>query len=463
MEFSFDFMGNRFGPIGNSSPLCFMAGPCVIESRAHALEVASALKEIFDSHRVPFIFKSSFDKANRSSGGSWRGPGMVKGLDILAQVRESLRVPIITDIHLPSQAKPVAEVADILQIPAFLCRQTDLILSAAGTGKPLNIKKGQFVAPWQMKNVVAKARAAGNERICLCERGTSFGYGDLVVDMRGLEVMKSMAPVVLDATHSVQRPGALGTASGGERAFVPVLARAGVAIGIAGLFLEVHPDPDHAPCDGPNMLPLCDLPTFLERMTALDTLVKTFTAPPLPNCNVRHISSSTPRLHEEGRLLTRLEKICVIITDVDGVLTDGGLYYNDTGECIKKFSVRDGLAVKMLRDIGIEIAVISGRDSPALRARLADLSIKHFALGVTDKKNAFFNLLPQLMCPADNTAYIGDDLPDLDVFPHCGLSITVGDAPEYMKSKAELVLSRSGGSGVLRELADLICDGRSIY
>lgn len=275
MDFSFEFQGKQFGPVGNNAPLFCIAGPCALESRAHALEVAAALKEIFAAAHMPFLYKSSFDKANRSSGASFRGVGMAEGISILAEVRERVGVPVLTDVHSPEQAAPVAEVADMLQTPAFLCRQTDLVTAVAATGKPVNIKKGQFLAPWEMENVLQKARATGNERICLCERGTSFGYGSLVVDMRGLEIMKNFgAPVVFDATHSVQLPGALGDRSGGQREFVPVLARAAVAVGVAGLFLEVHPDPDSAPCDGPNMLALRDLPALLEQLKAFDRLAK---------------------------------------------------------------------------------------------------------------------------------------------------------------------------------------------
>ncbi|WP_298068400.1 3-deoxy-8-phosphooctulonate synthase [uncultured Mailhella sp.] len=274
--FTLEFHGRPYITADNAAPLFFIAGPCAIESRSHALEVSAALKEIFAAAGVPFIYKSSFDKANRSSGSGFRGVGMAEGLSILAEVRDSRGVPVLTDIHTAEQAAPVAEVADFLQTPAFLCRQTDLILAAASTGKPVNIKKGQFLAPWEMENVVAKARSTGNERISLCERGTSFGYGNLVVDMRGLEIMKRFGPVVFDATHCVQLPGAQGTCSGGQREFVPVLARAAVSVGVAGVFMEVHPDPDKAPCDGPNMLALKDLPRFLSMLKAFDRLAKEY-------------------------------------------------------------------------------------------------------------------------------------------------------------------------------------------
>lgn len=259
----------------NALPLAVIAGPCAMESRSQTLEAAAALKEIFTAARVPLIFKSSFDKANRSSGTSFRGVGMAEGLAILADVREQYALPVVTDIHLPEQAVPVAEAADMLQIPAFLCRQTDLLLAAAATGKPVNIKKGQFLSPWEMRHVLRKAISTGNDRICLCERGTSFGYNNLVVDMRGLEVMKDTGyPVIFDATHSVQLPGAGDGKSGGQREFVATLARAAIAVGVAGIFLETHPDPDKAPCDGPNMLPFSALPSLLALLGELDRLIK---------------------------------------------------------------------------------------------------------------------------------------------------------------------------------------------
>lgn len=272
--FDLEFNGSPYIKVDNQSPLFFIAGPCAIESRSHALEVSAALKEIFSAAGIPFIYKSSFDKANRSSGAGFRGVGMKEGLSILAEVRESRNIPVLTDIHTAEQAAPVAEVVDYLQTPAFLCRQTDFILAAAATMKPVNIKKGQFLAPWEMENVVKKARSTGNERISVCERGTSFGYGNLVVDMRGLEIMKKFAPVIFDATHSVQLPGAQGSCSGGQREFVPTLARAATAVGVAGIFMEVHPDPDKAPCDGPNMLAVKTLPILLGQLKRFDLLNK---------------------------------------------------------------------------------------------------------------------------------------------------------------------------------------------
>ena len=261
--------------IGNDLPLTLIAGPCVIESRAHALETARALGEITEKAGIGLIYKSSFDKANRTSVDSPRGVGMAEGLAILAEVREAVGCPVLTDVHSPDQCAPTAESVDVLQIPAFLCRQTDLVIAAAETGRALNIKKGQFLAPWDMVNVVAKAESAGNRDVLLCERGASFGYNTLVSDMRSLPILAQTGyPVVFDATHSVQQPGGLGGRSGGQREFVPVLARAAVAVGVAAVFMETHQDPDNAPSDGPNMVPIADMPELLARLVALDRLTK---------------------------------------------------------------------------------------------------------------------------------------------------------------------------------------------
>jgi 2-dehydro-3-deoxyphosphooctonate aldolase (KDO 8-P synthase) len=265
------------GPVtvGNDLPLALIAGPCALESRSHALEMAAALAELSRKLKIGLIYKTSFDKANRTSIGSNRGIGLDEGLPILAEVRERTGLPVLSDVHLPEQCAPVAEAVDVLQIPAFLCRQTDLVVAAAETGKPLNIKKGQFLAPWDMKNVVAKAEAAGNRDVMVCERGASFGYNTLVSDMRALPVLaETGCPVVFDATHSVQQPGGQGTSSGGERRFVPVLARAAVAVGVAAVFMETHENPDSAPSDGPNMIALRDLEGVVKDLMAFDRLAK---------------------------------------------------------------------------------------------------------------------------------------------------------------------------------------------
>ena len=261
--------------IGNDLPLKFLIGPNTLESRAHAMEMSAALKEIAEKFKIELIYKTSFDKANRSSVKSERGVGLDAALPIFAEIREKTGLPVITDVHEKEQCARIAEVVDILQIPAFLCRQTDLLLAAGKTGRPINVKKGQFLAPWDMTNIVTKIATTGNDKIMLCERGVSFGYNTLVTDMRAFPIMaQTGCPVVFDATHSVQQPGGQGDRAGGQREFVPVLARATVAVGLAAIFIETHPDPDHAPCDGPSMTPLKQLPDLLGDLIELDRIAK---------------------------------------------------------------------------------------------------------------------------------------------------------------------------------------------
>ena len=261
--------------IGGGEKLAFIAGPCQMESRQHALETAQALKEIADRLGVGLIYKTSYDKANRTSANAARGIGMADALPIFAEIREVTGMPTLTDVHEVEHCAPVAEAVDVIQIPAFLCRQTDLLLAAAATGRAINIKKGQFLAPWDMKNVIAKVTGAGNPNVMACERGVSFGYNTLVSDMRALPVLRDIGcPVVFDATHSVQQPGGQGTSSGGEREFVPVLARAAVAVGVDAVFIETHPDPDHAPSDGPNMVPLNQFEALAAELLEYDALTK---------------------------------------------------------------------------------------------------------------------------------------------------------------------------------------------
>lgn len=261
--------------IANDRPLVLIAGPCALESRDHAHEMCGALKELTGKLNIPFIYKTSYDKANRTSLKGARGLGMDKGLEILAEVGKKFNVPTLTDVHLPDHCAPVAEAVDVLQIPAFLCRQTDLLIAAAKTGRAINVKKGQFLAPWDMENVAAKISQSGNDNIMLCERGASFGYNTLISDMRSIPIMqKTGYPVIYDATHSVQQPGGQGASSGGDRTMVPVLARAAVAVGVAGVFMETHQDPDKAPSDGPNMVKFKDLPQILETLVKLDRIAK---------------------------------------------------------------------------------------------------------------------------------------------------------------------------------------------
>jgi 2-dehydro-3-deoxyphosphooctonate aldolase (KDO 8-P synthase) len=262
--------------VGNDLPLVLIAGPCALESRAHALEVSAALLEITRKLGIPLIYKTSFDKANRTSLTGARGVGFDNGLPILAEIRDTRGIPVLTDVHLPEQCAPTAEAVDVLQIPAYLCRQTDLLVAAAKTGAAINIKKGQFLAPWDMQHVAAKVAESGNQRVLLCERGASFGYNTLISDMRSLPVLAETGyPVVFDATHSVQQPGGQGGRSGGERRHVETLARAAVAVGVAAVFMETHEDPDRAPSDGPNMVPLRAMPDLLEILIAFDRLAKT--------------------------------------------------------------------------------------------------------------------------------------------------------------------------------------------
>ena len=265
--------------VGQNQPFTLIAGPCQIESREHALEMADAISSLCRELGIGLIYKSSFDKANRSSVNAARGVGMDAGLDILASIRERFGVPVLTDVHTAEQCEPSAQAVDVLQIPAFLCRQTDLLLAAGKTGRAINIKKGQFLAPWDMANVAAKIASTGNERIMLCDRGTSFGYNTLVSDMRGLPIMAQTGyPVVFDATHSIQQPGGLGASTGGQREFVEPLARAALSIGVAAVFIETHQDPDHAPSDGPTMVPLSEMRGLLTRLKAFDALAKSFLA-----------------------------------------------------------------------------------------------------------------------------------------------------------------------------------------
>jgi 2-dehydro-3-deoxyphosphooctonate aldolase (KDO 8-P synthase) len=261
--------------IANNKPFVLIAGPCQMESREHAFDMCGALKELTSKLGIPFIYKTSYDKANRTSLKAARGIGMDKGLEIFSDLKKEFGVPVLTDVHLPEHCEPVAKIVDVLQIPAFLCRQTDLLVAAAKTGRVINVKKGQFLAPWDMQNVAKKIAESGNDNILLCERGASFGYNTLVSDMRSIPIMqKTGYPVIFDATHSVQQPGGQGTSSGGDRTMVPVLARAAVAVGVAGVFMETHQDPDHAPSDGPNMVYLKNMLQILENLKEFDVLAK---------------------------------------------------------------------------------------------------------------------------------------------------------------------------------------------
>lgn len=435
-----------------SQGLFFIAGPCVIESEQLALHVARALARIRDSVGAPIIFKSSFDKANRTSVDSFRGPGIEKGLAILSTVREKTGLPVISDIHTPDQAALAGEVLDIIQIPAFLSRQTDLLLAAGRTGRPVNIKKGQFQAPQDMEYAVKKVLSTGNDRIMLTERGTSFGYRDLVVDMRSIVRMKELGyPVVFDATHSVQSPGAGEGRSGGDRSLVPPLARAAVAAGADGVFMEVHPEPDKALCDGPNSLALEDLESLARVLIEIRRMV--------PQEDVRHGNAGTsptdvPR--SEASLEDRLKKIRLVIFDVDGVLTDGRITFGGIDLEIKSFDVRDGHGIKIAMRCGLEVAFVTGRTSTVVARRAEDLGISKVYQGVWDKRPVMAELMNDLKLEADQVAVIGDDVVDIPLLRRAGVGFTVPEAPLEVLREADFITRHRGGFGAAREMVEVI-------
>lgn len=434
--------------IGGNRPFTLLAGPCAIESEQMAFDVAGKLKEICDKLSIPFVFKSSFDKANRTSAGAPRGIGMEKGLAVLQNIKQTLHVPVVTDVHETWQCNPVAEVVDILQIPAFLCRQTDLLLAAAATGKVVNIKKGQFLAPWDMKNIVAKMQGAGNENILLCERGTSFGYNNLVVDMTGLVEMRQLGyPVVFDATHSVQKPGGNGSSTGGNREMVPYLMRAALAVGIDGIFAEIHPDPDHAWSDGPNQLRLEDAERILTEACELDRLIKKLELPVKGN-----MSASTTSPMERKR-------IKLLLSDIDGVMTDGGMYYTSRGDFMKKFNAHDGMGLQLLRQKGVKTGIITSEDNDIARRRFEKLHLDYLVQGQRDggKLEAAKLICEQEHISLSEVAYIGDDVNCIQLLQQVGLAACPSDAVQQVKQIPGIIqLQRKGGDGCLREFTELI-------
>jgi 2-dehydro-3-deoxyphosphooctonate aldolase (KDO 8-P synthase) len=396
--------------------------------------MASELKKIVAARGVPFVFKASFDKANRTSVQSFRGPGMDEGLKVLAEVRERVGVPILTDIHEPGQADRVAAVADILQIPAFLCRQTDLIIAAVKTGKIVNVKKGQFLSPWEMKNVVDKAREAGNENLILTERGASFGYNNLVVDFRSFPIMQSFGcPVVFDITHSLQLPGGQGKSSGGQPQYIPHLARAGVAAGVDGLFMEVHDNPTKALSDGPN------------------AFFVAFTVGPVDR------DSQMP--HADVIQLAR--QVRLLLMDVDGVLTNGKLFFvpGTDGRLVetKMFDACDGASIGFARRSGIRTGIISGRSSPAVQHRAEDLSMEFIYQGLgRNKLPALQEILERSGVSTSEVCYVGDDVQDLPLLTRVGFPVAVSNARAEVRSRAAYVTTAEGGSGAIREVVELI-------
>jgi len=442
---------NRFD-IGGHNRFVLIAGPCAIETEQMTMEVAAALKEICEELHIHLIFKSSFDKANRSSVKSPRGVGLERGLQILQRVKTELGLPIVTDVHESWQCAEVAKVADMLQIPAFLSRQTDLLVAAAKTGKIVNVKKGQFMAPWDMKNVIDKLRDSGNENILLCERGSSFGYNNLVVDMTGLVEMRSYGfPVVFDATHSVQKPGGQGTTTGGNREMVPYLMRAALAIGVDAIFAEVHPDPDHAFSDGPNQLYLSGIREILQQAIAIDNITK--------NISDRYIPEAQNPQHETQNTEHRTRDIKLLLTDVDGVMTDSGMYYSESGDELKKFNAHDGMGLQLVRHKGIKTGIITSEDTKLVERRFQKLKLDYLYQGKRDggKLASVKEICAIEGITLDNVAYIGDDVNCFELLSAVGLAACPADALDAIKNIPGIIqMKKKGGEGCVREFVEMI-------
>jgi 2-dehydro-3-deoxyphosphooctonate aldolase (KDO 8-P synthase) len=451
---------NRFD-IGGNTRFVLIAGPCAIESEEMTMMVAAKLKEICEELQIHLIFKSSFDKANRSSVKSPRGLGMERGLEILQRVKTELNLPIVTDVHETWQCAPVAEVADMLQIPAFLSRQTDLLVAAAKTGKIVNVKKGQFMAPWDMKNVIDKLSDSGNENILLCERGSSFGYNNLVVDMTGLVEMRSYGfPVVFDATHAVQKPGGQGTSTGGNREMVPYLMRAALAVGVDAIFAEVHPDPDHAFSDGPNQLYLSEIKQILQQAIAIDNITKQLTVD----------SEQLTVYNKQETLQVKLQtancklqtKIKLLLTDVDGVLTDAGMYYTESGDEIKKFNTHDGMGLQIIRDKGIKTGIITSENTKMVERRFNKLKLDYLYQGKREggKLASVMEICEKEGITLSEVAYIGDDVNCFDLLSAVGLAACPANALDTIKNIPGMIqMKKKGGEGCVREFVEMIIAG----
>jgi 2-dehydro-3-deoxyphosphooctonate aldolase (KDO 8-P synthase) len=440
--------------IGGNARFALIAGPCAIESEEMTLAVARQLREICRELDIPLIFKSSFDKANRTSAKSPRGVGMEKGLQILQKVKTTFDLPVITDVHESWQCAHVARVADMLQIPAFLSRQTDLLIAAAKTGKAVNVKKGQFMAPWDMKNVVEKLSDAGNENILLCERGSSFGYNNLVVDMTGLVEMRRFGfPVVFDATHSVQKPGGQGASTGGNREMVPSLIYAALAVGVDAVFAEVHPDPDHAFSDGPNQLKLSSVRDILIQATAIDNITK-------------GISGRQPSDAEsQNETAPQTQKIKLLLTDVDGVLTDAGMYYSEQGDELKKFNARDGMGLQLIKRHNIKTGIITSEETQIVERRYNKLKLDFLVQGKRNggKLEAAKEICAKEGISLSQVAYIGDDVNCIELLSAVGLAACPKDAVTDVKNVRGIVrMNAKGGEGCVRELVEMIINREKI-
>ncbi len=441
---------NRFD-IGGNSRFVLIAGPCAIESEQMTMEVAAELKQICQDLDINLIFKSSFDKANRSSVKAPRGLGMKRGLEILQRVKTELDLPIVTDVHETWQCAPVAEVADMLQIPAFLSRQTDLLIAAAKTGKIVNVKKGQFMAPWDMKNVIDKLRDSGNENILLCERGSSFGYNNLIVDMTGLVEMRSYGyPVVFDATHAVQKPGGQGTSTGGNREMVPYLMRAALAVGVDAVFAEVHPDPEHAFSDGPNQIHLSKIREILEQAIAIDNITKQLAVSSKQQAVITKLPTPDSRLQTIIKLF---------LTDVDGVLTDAGMYYSEAGDELKKFNTHDGMGLQLIREKGIKTGIITSENTNMVERRFIKLKLDYLYQGKREggKLASVKEICDKEGITLAEVAYIGDDVNCFELLSSVGLAACPADALDTIKNIPGIIqMKKKGGEGCVREFVEMI-------
>ena len=441
---------NRF-VIGGKNRFVLIAGPCAIESEEMTMQVAAKLKEICEELDIHLIFKSSFDKANRSSVKAPRGLGMERGLEILQRVKTELNLPIVTDVHETWQCAPVAEVADMLQIPAFLSRQTDLLVAAAKTGKIVNVKKGQFMAPWDMKNVIDKLRDSGNENILLCERGSSFGYNNLIVDMTGLVEMRSYGyPVVFDATHAVQKPGGQGTSTGGNREMVPYLMRAALAVGVDAIFAEVHPDPDHAFSDGPNQIHLSKIRDILVQAIAIDNITKQLVV------NSQQSTANVRLPATDYQLSTRIK---LFLTDVDGVLTDAGMYYSEAGDELKKFNTHDGMGLQLIREKGIKTGIVTSENTKMVERRFNKLKLDYLYQGKREggKLASVKEICEKEGISLSEVAYIGDDVNCFELLSNVGLAACPANALDAVKNIPGIIqMKNKGGEGCVREFVEMI-------
>ena len=434
--------------IGGNQRFTLIAGPCAIESEDMAYHTAQELKRICNELNIPLVFKASFDKANRTSSDSLRGVGMERGLKILSKIKNELSLPILTDVHEPAQCAQVAEVADILQIPAFLCRQTDLLVAAAKTGKVINVKKGQFLAPWDMGNVLDKMLKEGNNNILLCERGSCFGYNNLVVDMTGLVTMRQYGyPVVFDATHSVQKPGGNGLSTGGNRDMAPHLMRAALAVGVDALFIETHPNPEIAWSDGPNQIYLKDMRRILMDAIMIDDVVKRNKT----NSSLLTTQSTLPQ--------KSTTKIKLLLTDVDGVMTNGGMYYTADGDVMKKFHVHDGMGLQLLQQTGVKVGIITSENNQIVQKRFEKLHLDFLTQGQRNqgKLTTAKAICEQMGIGLQEVAYIGDDVNCMELLQQVGLAACPSNATELIKRiPGIIVLKKKGGEGCVREFVEVI-------